>query len=246
LEKGDKMRVAIGILPLKETPGVELFLHPVRYKNTITFEPMAEEAVIALITQAVVEDNPDLPAEVREYFEELDDGYLSSESNFDQFDLEALNLTHLVVGRDIHLHPRLENIKRFLGILRDFGGVEIEGIELPNYLTPSDPELGELVETERSYEYALEEVAELESFDGGVVYCCSDSGVVKKGELLCSTQFVIANRIKGFQVKIGDEIFHIKKVPDLKGTFGIIYRKVNSYPFVRVKVENWEGENGKK
>jgi hypothetical protein len=134
------------------------------------------------------------------------------------------------------LHPRLENIKKFLEILNYFGGIEIEGIKLQRVFEPSDPELDEIVEVEK--EVMPEEVDELESFDGSVVYACIDPNVVKDHELLCSHQFVIANKIKSLKVKVEGEIKEVKKIPELKGTFGIILKVVNEYPFLRVKIEN--------
>ncbi len=229
------MKISIGNLPLKNIKA-DVFLHPVKYKDSITYEPMAEEAVIALIAKHFTYEK--VPEIVKEYFDEMDDGYLFSESNFDEFDLEKLDKGTIIVGKDIHLHPKVENIKRFLALLRDYGGFKIEGIKLPKWFEPSDPILEEILETEKSYEYHLEEIDELPSFDGSVVYACNDFNVVKSDELLCSHQFVIANKIKSLKVKVNGEIKNIKKLPELKGTFGIILKDVNEYPFLRVKIEN--------
>ena len=229
------MRISIGNLPLKNIDA-DIFLHPVKYKDSIAYEPMAEEAVIALITKHFTYDN--VPEHIRDYFDEMDDGYLFSESNFDEFDLEKLQQGTLIIGKDIHLHPKVENIKKFLCILRDFGGFKIEGIKLPEFLKPSDPILEEIMETEKTYEMALEEIDELPSFDGSVVYACDDPNVVKDDELLCSHQFVIANKIKALKVKVDGEIKNLKKIPELKGTFGVVLKKVDEYPFLRVKIEN--------
>ena len=229
------MKISIGNLPLKNIKA-DVFLHPVKYKDSITYEPMAEEAVIALIAKHFTYEK--VPEIVKEYFDEMDEGYLFSESNFDEFDLEKLDKGTIIVGKDIHLHPKVENIKRFLALLRDYGGFKIEGIKLPKWFEPSDPILEEILETEKSYEYHLEEIDELPSFDGSVVYACSDFNVVKSDELLCSHQFVIANKIKALKVKVNGEVKNIKKLPELKGTFGIILKDVNEYPFLRVKIEN--------
>jgi|GEM_PF-3020648 len=222
------MVIGFGILPLKKVPKVDLYLHPIRYgKKVITFEPMGEEAVIALLTKHLCEGK--LPFLLENYFEELDEGYLSSESNFDQWDLEELKPTKIIVGRDVKLHPRFQNILRFLGILSHFGGVKIEWegepVELPPIMEESerDPELKELAIEEENYLLPDEVPEELPSFNGGVIYRCFDKGVVKEGELLCSTQFIKANRIERVKVKIGNKIYQIKKLPELKGTFGIIY-----------------------
>ena len=229
------MIISIGNLPLKNIEA-DVFLHPVKYKDSITYEPLAEEAVIALIAKHFTYDN--VPERIRNYFDEMDDGYLFSESNFDEFDLEKLDRGVILAGRDLSLHPKTENIRKFLAILRDFGGFEIRGIEVPEFFTPSDPELAEIVESERTYEMALDEIDELESFDGSVVYACDDPNVVKSHELLCSHQFIIANKIKALKVKVDGEVKEIVKLPDLKGTFGVILKPVEEYPFLRVKIEN--------
>ena len=229
------MIISIGNLPLKNI-NADVFLHPVKYKDSITYEPMAEEAVIALIAKHFTYDK--VPEIVKEYFDEMDDGYLFSESNFDEFDLEKLDKGKILVGRDIALHPKVENIKRFLALLRDYGKFDVEGIELPKWFEPSDPILEEILETEKSYEYHLEEIDELPSFDGSVVYACEDFNVVKDNELLCSHQFVIANKIKSLKIRVDGEVKNLKKLPELKGTFGIILKKVDTYPFLKVKIEN--------
>jgi len=229
------MIISIGNLPLKNIKA-DLFLHPVKYKDSVTYEPMAEEAVIALIAKHFTYEN--VPEIVKDYFDEMDDGYLMSESNFDEFDLEKINKGKIIVGKDVHLHPKVENIKRFLALLRDYGGFEIEGIKLPKWFEASDPILEEILETEKSYEYNLEEIDELPSFDGSVVYACDDSFVVRKDEILCSQQFVIANKIKSLTIKVNGEVKHIKKLPELKGTFGVILKDTTDYPFLRVKIES--------
>jgi len=229
------MKFSIGVLPLKNID-VDIFLHPVKYKDSITYEPMAEEAVIALIAKHFTYDK--VPEKIKEYFDEMDDGYLFGESNFDEFDLEKLDVGEIIIGKDILLHPKVENIKKFLAILRDFGNFKISGIDLPEFIKPSDPELNEILEVEKTYEMALEEIDELPSFDGSVVYACDDPNVVKDDELICSHQFIIANKIKSLKVEIDGEIKNIKKLPDIKGTFGVILKKVDIYPFLRVKIRS--------
>ena len=226
------MKISIGNLPLKKIEA-DLFLHPIRVGDSITYEPLAEEAVIGLIAKHFCEN---VPENVEEYFEEMDDGYLFSESNFDEFDLEKLERGEIIVGKDVLLHPRVENIKKLLFLLREFGGFKIGGIKLPDLFAPSDPELGEILETEK--EIGLEEIEELESFDGSVVYECSDFDVVKRDELICSQQFIVANRIKSMSVEVDGEVKKIVKDERVKGTFGIIFNESSDYPFKRVKIKN--------
>jgi len=229
------MKISIGNLPLKNI-NADVFLHPVKYKDSITYEPMAEEAVIALIAKHFTYEK--VPEKIKDFFDDMDDGYLFSESNFDEFDLEKLEVGEIIVGRDVLLHPKYENIEKFLMILRDFGGFKISGVKLPSFFEPSDPILAEIVETEKEIEYNLEEIDELVSFDGSVVYACENNFVVRKNELICSHQFIIANKIKSLKVEVDGEIKEIKKLPELKGTFGIIYKKTDEYPFLRVKISS--------
>ena len=231
------MIISIGNLPLKNIKA-DLFLHPVKYKDSITYEPLAEEAVIALITKYFTYDK--VEDEIKRYFDEMDDGYLFGESNFDEFDLEKLKKGEIIIGRDILLHPKVENIKKFLCILRDFGGFRIKGISLPNFLTPNDPILSEISETQRSYEYNLNEISELDSFNGSIVYSSEDKPLVEENEILCSNQFIIANKIKSFKILVDNEPKKVKKIKNLKGTFGIIFNKTNEYPFKKVKIKNKE------
>jgi len=211
------MKISIGNLPLKNIDA-DVFLHPVKYKHSIAYEPMAEEAVIALIAKHFVYNN--VSADIKEYFDELDDGYLFSESNLDETDLDKLDKGEIIIGKDILLHPKFKNINNFLVLLRDFASFKISGIELKEF-------------TE------LDEIDELDSFDQSVVYTCNDTSIVKEDELLCSKQFMIANRInpKMKEVTINNEIKKIKLVEDLKGTFGVIYKNVNDYPFLRVTIK---------
>ena len=229
------MIISIGNLPLKDIKA-DVSLHPVKYKDSITYEPMAEEAVIALIAKHFTYDN--VPEKVKEYFDEMDDGYLFGESNFDEFDLEKLQKGKILIGKDVLAHPNVENIKKFLCLLRDFGGFEIEGIDLPVFFEPSDPVLEEIVEVEKEYEIELEEIEELDTFDGSVVYCCTDRFVVKEDEVLASQQFVIANKIKSLEVLIDGETKKLHKLKDLKGTFGIILKDTDDYPFKRVEIRS--------
>ncbi len=224
------MVISIGNLPLKNIKA-DIFLHPVKYKDSITYEPMSEEAVIALIAKYFTYDV--VPEEIQLYFDEMDDGYLFSESNFDEFDLEKLDRGEIIIGRDILLNPRFENIKKFLFILKEYGGFLIKGVDFSEF-TPSDYELNEILNTKK--ELKLEEIAELDSFDGSVVYECEDFEVVKDNEILCSTQFLIANKITSSTILVDGVEKKVKKVENLKGVFGIIYKPTTDYPFKKVKI----------
>jgi hypothetical protein len=61
------MRLSIGVLPLNSK--ADIILHPVKYKESITYEPLAEEAVIALLAKELTYDLVD--EKTREFFENI-------------------------------------------------------------------------------------------------------------------------------------------------------------------------------
>ena len=205
------MKISIGLNPLKSD--ADIVLHPIKYKDSIAYEPSAEEAVIALIakyfTYNLVDDK------TKKFFDEMDDGYLYSESNFDEFDLENIknrleDKNEIIVGKDLSLHPRKDNIFALLELLK-VAGFEVFGIK-----------------------NELEEIDEVDTFDGSIVYCCDD----ENNEIIVSKQFKIANKIRGDKILVDGVEKNIITNNDLKGVFGIIGEKTNSYPFKRVKIEN--------
>jgi len=203
------MKLSIGLLPLKSD--ADIILHPVKYKDSITYEPLAEEAVMALIAKELTYDK--VTDKVKEFFDDMDDGYLYSESNFDEFDIETIknsldDKNQLILGKDIYLHPKKDNILKFAGLLK-LAGFDIEMI---------DDE--------------FDEIDELDTFDGSVVYV--DDG--NNDEILVSSQFKIANKIKTDTILVDEKPKKVIEDPNLKGVFGIIFEEYNAYPFKRVKI----------
>jgi len=206
------MKLSIGVLPLKSD--ADIILHPVKYKNSITYEPLAEEAVLALLAKEFTYKLVD--EETKKFFDEMDEGYLYSESNFDEFDIETIkksleNKNELVIGKDILLHPNKENILKIANLFR-----------LANF------EVNEYIENNE-----FDEIDELDTFDGSVVYVCNG----KNDEILVSNQFKIANKIKSNEILVNNIPKKVILDENLKGVFGIIFEdNIDSYPFQRVKI----------
>jgi len=59
------MIISIGNLPLIDI-NEDVFMHPVKYNDSITYEPMAEEAVIALIAKYFTYDK--VPETIKKLF----------------------------------------------------------------------------------------------------------------------------------------------------------------------------------
>ncbi len=115
-----------------------IYLHPIEealLQNTVTkfvkYEVGAEEAVLAMIADKII-DKDKLPKEIKSFFEDLDIGYLSAESNFGEEELEDIikrmkykNDFTLIVGEDLYNHPRSENIAKLLGIIEKYSPFEV-------------------------------------------------------------------------------------------------------------------------
>ena len=110
-----------------------VYLHPIEnplLQNTVTqfvkYEVGSEEAILAMIADKVV-DKEKLPKELKEFFENLDIGYLSAESNFGEEELEEIvkkmsfkeNFT-LILGEDLYNHPQSENLAKIAGIIQEY------------------------------------------------------------------------------------------------------------------------------
>ena len=205
------MTLSIGCLPINNN--ADIILHPIKYKNSITYEPLAEEAVIALIVKELTYNIAD--NKTKEFFDEMDDGYLYSESNFDEFDIETIknSLTDnnkLILGRDIYLHPKKENILKLANLLK-LVNFEVDGIDDNNF----------------------DEIDELDTFDGAVVYVADGD----ENSIIVSPQFKIANKITTESIKVDGVSKNIILDENLKGVFGIIFEEnYNQYPFKRVKI----------
>ena len=206
------MKLSIGSLPINNEANI--ILHPIKYKDSMAYEPLAEEAVLALMAKYFTYDLVD--ENIKNYFDELDDGYLYSESNFDEFDIETIkskldNTNKLILGKDIFLHPKRDNILKLVNLLKLVNFEVVDGINDTNF----------------------DEIDELDVFNGSVVY-------VADGEddtLLVSKQFKIANKITKETVLVDEKLKKVKEDENLKGVFGIIFEDYKEYPFKRVKIK---------
>ena len=205
------MKLSIGILPTKSD--ADIVLHPIKYNDSIAYEPLAEEAVIALIAKELIYEKAD--EKTKEFFDELDEGYLYSESNFDEFDIETIKskldeTNELILGRDIFLHPKKDNILKLANLFKLIGFSVNESID--------DKE--------------FDEIDELDTFDGAIVYFDEGNDDI----ILVNNQFKIANKIKSDEIQINSQTKKVVLDENLKGVFGIIHQDVIDYPFKRVKI----------
>lgn len=179
------------------------------------YEVGAEEGVLALLAKSLLSPLS-LPSSIRAYFDDLDDGYVSAESNFGEEEIEEIEALYgasdkvlLILGRDLFTHPRAQNIARLSGLLSRFGkvvidskGVSDDGL-LPNAIEP------------------------LKSFDGVVTYACPALFSEEEGLLMGSSQFQMGAKVQDGEkvnVVINQEVYPRTFVLDssLKGTIALM------------------------
>jgi NADH-quinone oxidoreductase subunit G len=108
-------------------------MHPIEdesIKNIVTqfvkYEAGSEESVLALLTSAL------LGEKAKELLPDLDDGYISAESNVGEEEIEAVlkrmkrkESLSFVVGSDLFNHPQAENIAKILGVIESHTDFEV-------------------------------------------------------------------------------------------------------------------------
>ena len=114
------------------------YFHPIEdalLQNVVTqfvkIEAGTEEGVVALMAKELLK-NSELPKEVQEYFESLDDGYLEAESNVGEEEFAQMSAYFkraktktLVAGADLFAHERAANIAKFLGLIERFSEYKV-------------------------------------------------------------------------------------------------------------------------
>jgi NADH-quinone oxidoreductase subunit F len=154
------------------------------------YEVGSEEGVLALLAKSFL-SNAAMPSAYRDYFDALDEGYVSAESNIGEEEIEEIQALYedaknvvLVLGGDIVRHPRFDNIARLAGLLAQYGKVAL-------VWTANDEK-----SVENAYKNPLEEIEAIASFDGVVVYDCPARSTEEEALLIGSPQFQTAARVQ--------------------------------------------------
>lgn len=214
-------------------------LSPQEYKNDKMeffgkYEVGSEEGVLALLLKSCAVKKDD---KFDDFIDGLDIGYISAECNISEEEAEELSLhvkgkkTCLIVCKDLEFHQRADNIAKLLSMIEYYCEFEIVYEELDSTIKGD----GLVV---------ADEIEELSSFDGAVVYFWGD-----KESLLGSAQFALSNKIKDKEmvlVKIKDDEFKRKfeLQDDLKGTIGLLggVIKRDSYAYEVSKISRISDE----
>jgi NADH-quinone oxidoreductase subunit G len=122
----------------KKNKAQVIYMHPIEdstISNIVTqfmkYEAGSEDAVMALVAKEILKD-ASLPKDISKYFDEIDDGYLSAESNIGEEEIEKMGKKtakkrrfSFVVGSDLYAHPNAENIAKMLGLIEKYGNFEV-------------------------------------------------------------------------------------------------------------------------
>ena len=202
------------------------------------YEVGAEEGVLALLAKSFLL-HVKLPEEVNHYFEAIDDGYISAESNLGEEEIEEIEALYeasknvvFVLGDDVMRHPRAANIAHLAGLIAKYGKAKL-------LVVGAKPE--ESVQTDKPC--VLEEIEDLKSFDGVVVYQCPALSKEEEHLVIGSAQFQMAAKVQNgdkINVTTNQEVYPRTFVRDdsLKGVIALMpcAKADSSYPYHVVKI----------
>ena len=154
------------------------------------YEAGSEEGVLAILAKELF-FNQEISKEAKYFFENLDDGYISAECNVGEEELEEINALYknsknptLVLGYDFYNHHRGKNIAKIIDLFVQYGNFKIYMQEMDTKIKTIDKN------------YTLENVPELDSFDGSVVYAYPTQNQDEQELLIGSPQFKMAAKIE--------------------------------------------------
>jgi len=134
--------IMIGTFIARDNPGIKyninrackrqraefVYMHPIedkdlsnKYTQYVKYEVGSEEAVLAMLANTLITE---LPKELKSYFEDLDIGNLSGESNVSEEEMDLIskklirrkNKT-LIIGNDIYGHKNAKNIAKLVALI---------------------------------------------------------------------------------------------------------------------------------
>ena len=224
------------------------YMHPIDnidlklyYTQFIKYEVGSEEGICALLMDTFIKECDE---NTRKFINDLDLGYISGESSAgeEEFEesysnyLEAKNKL-LIIGDDLIEHEKIENIIKLLALIKKYTNFE---------LIVLNEDLGNKINLCTNFD--LEEIEELKSFNGTLVYKLIDEQ--QNDELIASKTFAnIAKVANGDEIYINSKDEKIKRTlkvdETLNGTIAILKVKnsddiFNGYRYKQVKIEKVE------
>ena len=200
-------------------------------QNLVRCEIGSASYVLALLCKYSL-DAAKFDEQTREYFDELDEGYLSGECNVGEEEFEQIaeffdECENIVIDSSFLAHADAKNIFEFLQMLGKnvvLADGEQSEFETDGKLTP---------------------LKESESFDGSVVFFMDEADGSNLSdetkELIGSASFAAAAKVKdgdivSVQANGADVVAKFKLEPQMKGTVALCRAKFSGYAFKLVKI----------
>ena len=224
-----------------------VYMHPIddkkiqnQYTSYIKYEAGSEEGICALLLEYFVSD---CDANVEKYVNDLDVGYLSAESSVGEEEFEdmvelSLNKKNktIVISRDIFTHAKAFNISKLLGVLNKYSDFTVVLCE------STDEKNSNIIQNYNNE--CLEEVNELDAYDGTVLYNYQQSEL---SQLVGGASFARVAKISDNDeiiIKHGNESIksNFKLDSQLQGTIALYSGAQNEwlstgYSYKQVKIE---------
>ncbi len=231
------------------------YMHPIEEESLRTivnefvrYEVGSEEGVLAMLAQEVV--SAEAHKIFADFFESLDMGYISAESSVGEEEIEAVvkkieasEEPILILGSDIIHHDRSTNIMRIASLMAKHSRIKVI------VFSESDKDASIRLVTDQNDFNEIEEVSDLDAYDGSVVYRCNHKSTQDKEDffLVGSKQFAIAAKIEDsamVRFTMDQRTYERKFKMDehLKGTiaFNPVFEsteKFNEYRYKQVHLE---------
>jgi len=223
-----------------------IYMHPIDnfalkdfYTQFIKYEVGSEEGICALLLDTFAKNCNE---KTKNFIENLDLGYISAESSAGEEEFEEAyrvyensNYKVLIVGDDIKNHERVENIIKFLANIKEYTDFEVLVL---------CKDLQEKLNSCKNFD--LEEVEELKSFNGTLVY--SLIGKEETNLLVSKTFANIAKLNDGENIEIISKKEIIKRVlkidENLTGTIAILNTQndLKEYKYQQAKIQKEQDE----
>lgn len=224
-----------------------VYMHPIDnsdlkpfYTQLIKYEVGSEEGICALLLNTFTSNCDE---NVRNYIDDLDLGYISAESSAGEEEFEEAfensldaKFKTLIIGSDLANHERIENIVQLITLLKKYSDFK---------LVVLDSKLEEKINFCKNLD--LEEIEELKSFNGTLVYKLIDEN---NSELVASQTFAniakVSNGNEVFVVSKNDKTKRVVRIDEnLHGTIAILKTNIDEdifdgYKYKQVKIEKVE------
>ena len=224
-----------------------VYMHPIDnfnltsfYSQLIKYEVGSEEGICALLLNSFASNCDE---KIKTFLDDLDLGYISAESSAGEEEFEEAlensqnaKVKTLIIGNDLINHERVENIVKLIAILKKYSDFN---------LVVLNEELGQKINS--CIDFDLEELEELKSFNGTLVYKLVDE---QNDELVASQTFAniakVSNGNEVFIISKNEKIKRVLKIDEnLHGTIAILKTKIdedifNGYEYTQVKIEKVE------